>query len=237
MAATGFDLNSGGCAGGVFALQAAAKYVADGTFRRVAVVLAETMSKLLDWSDRDTAVIFGDGAACLLLERCVDGGGIQRTEIHSDASRYFTAHVSRGPRYDDAGKPISSGFGDNFMSMVGRQVLSFALENVPAFTQRFCKDASIELDELELIVLHQANLRLVHRIVEKLGLPLSKTMTNVEKYGNTSGAGVPLVLWEAQNTGRLRRGDPVLAVTFGTGMSYGGALIRWCDRSDFFASA
>ena len=235
LTATGFDVNSGGCTGSVMALDVAARYVADGTYRRVAVVIAETMSKLLDWRDRDTAVIFGDGAACYLLERCVDGAGIQRAEFHSDASRYYTAYVSREPRRDDDGAALLAGYGQNFMSMAGRQVLTFALENIPPFIQRFCKEASVELDDMELVLLHQANLRLVHRILDRIGVPQTSTMTNVEKYGNTSGAGLPLVLWEAQNSGRLSRGDLVLTVAFGTGMSYGAALIRWCDPSDFAA--
>ena len=105
----------------------------------------------------------------------------------------------------------------------------------PEIIREGVDDRRDELDDMELVLLHQANLRLVHRILDRIGVPQTSTMTNVEKYGNTSGAGLPLVLWEAQNSGRLSRGDLVLTVAFGTGMSYGAALIRWCDPSDFAA--
>lgn len=229
----GFDVNTGGCPGGTWALDVGAKYVASGAYRRVAVVLADVSTKTFDPEDRTVGVIFGDGAACYLLEPVEAGKGVSSAVLRSDPSAYTTAYVKREKRTWDDGTPKQSAFGDNFAHMYGRGVRDFALERVPGFVEELVKTNGITLDDIDLIVFHQANYHLIHLLMEKLGLPAEKTMTNVQEYGNTSGAGVPLVLREAMDTGRVAPGDNVVIVSFGAGMSHGGTLIRWTGADDF----
>jgi 3-oxoacyl-[acyl-carrier-protein] synthase-3 len=231
----GFDVNSGGCPGGVYALDVGAKYVASGDYRRVAVVVADVTTKTFDWAgDRSATVIFGDGAACYLLEPIrTPGRGLGRTILRADPSRYFTAYISREPRVDRGGQPTRSAFGDNFATLNGREVREFAYATVPDFTRELVKQAALDLGDVDLFVFHQANKHIIHGIMDRLGLPVQKTVTNVELCGNTSGAGLALALRDAVNAYRVAPGDLVALVTFGSGMAYGGTLIRWCGPDDF----
>ncbi|WP_344104624.1 ketoacyl-ACP synthase III [Nocardiopsis rhodophaea] len=231
--ATGFDVNSGGCAGGVFALDVGAKYIASGEYSRVAVVLTDVTSKVLDRTDRTTAVIFGDAAACYLLEACAPGRGIQHTSLKSAPDAYFTAHVAREQRQDHDGTPIRSGYGDNFLVMAGRQVRDFALTRIPKFIHELVRDAGTDVAEVDLLLLHQANLHIINEVVSAVGLPPERTLTNVERFGNTSGAGMPMALCEAAESGRLAPGDLIVLTAFGAGMNYAGSVLRWCGSSDF----
>lgn len=231
--ATGFDVNSGGCPGGVFALDVGAKYVASGEYQRVAVVLADVNSKAFDPTDRTVGVIFGDGAACYLLERTLPGTGIGATVLRTDPERYHIAYVSREPRTAADGTPVKSHFGDNFAVMVGREVRDFAMEVMPAFVAELVQKEGATPDDVDLYLLHQANLHIIHAILDRLGQPATKTVTNVQRNGNTSGAGLALAMRDAVDEGRLRAGDRVVLAAFGAGMSYGGTVIRWCGPDDF----
>lgn len=232
--APGFDINSGGCPGGTFALDAGARYVASGDYRRVAVVLSDVSSKLMDPEDRSVGVIFGDGAACYLLEPSNPGTGVGPALMRSSPSGYETAFVKQEKRTWADGRPKQSAFGDNFSYMNGREVRDFALEVVPPFVDELCKVNGVELDEVALIVFHQANYRLIGLLMERIGLPAQQTVTNVQDLGNTSGAGLPLALRDAMDTpGRLSSGDVVVLVSFGAGMSHGGLVIRWAGADDF----
>ncbi|ROQ89047.1 3-oxoacyl-[acyl-carrier-protein] synthase-3 [Streptomyces sp. 2132.2] len=229
----GFDVNTGGCPGGTWALDVGAKYVASGAYRRVAVVLADVSTKTFDPQDRTVGVIFGDGAACYLLEPVEAGKGVTSALLRSDPTAYTTAYVKREKRTWADGTPKQSAFGDNFAHMHGRGVRDFALDRIPGFVEELVKTHDLAVEDIDLIVFHQANYHLIHLLMEKLGLPADRTMTNVQKYGNTSGAGVPLVLREAMDEGRLRPGANVVIVSFGAGMSHGGTLIRWTGDDDF----
>ncbi|MEV8535739.1 ketoacyl-ACP synthase III [Streptomyces sp. NPDC051211] len=231
--ATGFDVNSGACPGSVFALDVGAKYVATGAFRRVAVVMADVSTKTLDWKDVGPAVIFGDGAACYLLEPCAPGAGIQGTLLRSDPSRYGAVWVAREERRFRDGRPRRSAFGDNFAQLSGAAVRSFAVGEVPGFIGELLDREGLTTSDVDLFALHQANLHIVHGIMDGLGVPRDRTVTNVQRYGNTSGASVPLVLREALDTGRLAPGDLVVLAAFGSGLSLGTMLVRWCGEEDF----
>ncbi|WP_265415928.1 3-oxoacyl-ACP synthase III family protein [Streptomyces otsuchiensis] len=235
--ATGFDVNSGACPGGVFALDVGARYIASGAYRRVAVVMADVSTRTLDWKDVGPAVIFGDGAACYLLERCAPGTGIGTTLLRSDPSGYRTVWVPRQKRKRRDGTPRTSGFGDNFAQLDGAAVRSFAVGRVPDFVRELLAAAGHSTSDIDLFALHQANLHIVHGILEELGVPRDRTVTNVERYGNTSGASVPLVLREALDLGRLSPGDLVVLAAFGSGLSMGATVVRWCGPEDFAATA
>lgn len=229
----GFDVNSGGCGGGVFALDVGAKFVRSGAYRRVAVVLADVNSKLFDPEDRTVGVIFGDGAACYLLEPTTPGTGVSSAHLASFPSAYYTAYAGREQRTFADGRPKQSAFGDRFAVMNGRPVKDFAMEHIPPLVQQLSKDTGVALDDVDLILFHQANYHLIHALLKEVGLPEEKTFTTVQKYGNTSGSGIALALREAVDAGRVKAGDNVVLVSFGSGMSTGAALVRWAGPDDY----
>ncbi|MBR7837615.1 ketoacyl-ACP synthase III [Actinospica durhamensis] len=233
----GFDVNSGGCAGGVFALDVGARYIAAGLYRRVAVVLADTNTRVLDPADRITQVIFGDGAACYLLEPTVPGVGLGDALMRSEPGGYQIAGVRRESRTSEDGVARKTGYGENFAYMDGAGVWNFAVDNVPGFVEELVKAEDLALEDVDLVVFHQANARLIEELGRRLSLREDQMVCVVDKYGNTSGAGLALALREAQAQGRLNPGSVVALVAFGAGMSYGGSVIRWPDASDFLHPA
>ncbi|GAA2513535.1 3-oxoacyl-ACP synthase III family protein [Winogradskya humida] len=234
--AVAFDVNSGGCAGSVFALDVAVKYVRSGAYHRVAVVLADTVTKLLDPTDRMTAVIFGDAAACYIVEPTVPGSGIGATMLRNDPDSFSSALVSRDPVTDGDGNRVESAFGQNFIRIVGRDIRNFALDTVPGFVRKLTEEENLTPEDLTMLILHQANRRIVEGIMDGLSLPYDRTVINVDRYGNTSAAGSVLALREAVDTGRIARGDKVALVSFGSGLALGGTLITWSGPEDFLAA-
>ncbi|MCT2593290.1 ketoacyl-ACP synthase III [Streptomyces sp. N2-109] len=226
----GFDINAGGCAGGVFALDVGAKYIASGEYQRIAVVIADTVAQALDPADRTAHALFGDGAGCYLLEPCATGPALSPTLLRTRPDLYYTAHTERLPPADGVPNRFS---GANYMRMVGGGVRDFALEVIPEFALEVVKAAETTLEDVDLIVSHQANPALLLRLMDVLGQPRDKTVVVADRFGNTSGSSVILALVEAVDTGRLGPGDHVLLLAFGSGMSYGGTVVRWCGPRDF----
>jgi 3-oxoacyl-[acyl-carrier-protein] synthase-3 len=225
----GFDVNAGGCAGGLFALDVGHKYLQSGQYERVAVVVADTVAQLNDPDDRTQHAIFGDGAACYLLERCSDSPGIGQTLLGTDPERYYTAFVER---VDSEGR-LNRFSGSNVTRMDGRGVKDFALSVVPELVDEVIKLAGVGLDDVKLIVTHQVNPTLVRNLISLLGQPSDKAVIVADKFGNTSGSSVVIALAEAERTGRLSPGDAVLLLGFGAGMSYGGTVVHWCGSENF----
>ncbi|WP_051899263.1 3-oxoacyl-ACP synthase III family protein [Sciscionella sediminilitoris] len=230
-----FDVNSGGCPGSVFALDVGRRYVQSGEYPLVAVVLTDVSSRLFDPEDRTVGVIFGDAAACYLLEPARPDAGIGPVRLGNDSSRYWSVYAARESRRDRYDRPKVSGFGDNFTTMVGSEIREFVLGTVPDFVREFTAKAEVDFADIDLFAVHQANLNLVHGIMDALDQPREKAPTNVERLGNTSGASVPLVLREAVDSGRLRPGKQALLLAFGGGLTFGAALVRWCGPDDFLA--
>jgi 3-oxoacyl-[acyl-carrier-protein] synthase-3 len=229
----GFDVNSGGCPGGTFALDVGAKYLLSGAYDRVAVVVADVTSKTLDPEDRTCQAIFGDAAACYLLEPSVSGTGVASALLRSDPTGYEVAIARRGERTWPDGSPKRSPFGANFIEMDGRAVWEFAVRHVPDFFRELLKVNGYTIDDVDLVILHQASYRLLQRLATEIGLPESRIATNVERIGNTSGAGIALALREALDQHRVKAGDLVMLVSFGAGMSLGGTVIRWPADTEF----
>ncbi|MBC9710961.1 ketoacyl-ACP synthase III [Streptomyces sp. TRM66268-LWL] len=225
----GFDVNAGGCAGGLYGLDVGLKYVQSGQYERVAVVVADTVAQLNTPDDRTQAAIFGDGAACYLLERCSDSPGIGRILLGTDPERYYTAFVERC----DSDGQLNRFSGSNVTRMDAKGVKSFALDVVPGFVDEVTASAGVGLDDVRLIITHQANPTLVRELVGRLGQPADKAVIVADKYGNTSGSSVVIALAEAERTGRLHPGDRVLLLGFGAGMSYGGTVVHWCGSENF----
>ncbi|MEZ5989615.1 MAG: beta-ketoacyl-ACP synthase 3 [Planctomycetota bacterium] len=224
--AGGFDINSA-CSGFVFAFNAAARFVQSGCYRNVLVVGAEKLSMMTDWSDRNTCVIFGDGAGAMLLQPLevagrgefidgsvkTDGGKDDVLEVQAGGSRLPASHDTIEHR-------------QHFMRMGGNKVYRFAVSTFA----RLVKEKVIEpfgLDELGLIVPHQVNQRIVEAALERLDLPERYVFSNIHRYGNTAAASVPVAFDEAYREGRLVDGKLVCAPAFGAGLSWGHFLVRW----------
>lgn len=205
--AFGLDVTAA-CTGFVAALNVASQFVSGGQCRRVAVVCAELNSRILDFSDRNTCVLFGDGAAALLLEGREDGTGVLGSDMKSDGR---LAGILTAP-------PIR---------MEGKAVYRCAVTEMPAISRRLLERAGLKASDVSLVVPHQANIRIIQSTAEHLGIPPEKVLVNVQDHGNTSSASIPIALRQALEDGRLGKGDVVLTMAVGAGMIWGANLIKW----------
>jgi 3-oxoacyl-[acyl-carrier-protein] synthase-3 len=207
------------CSGFLYALAVADKFVASGQSKRALVIGAEVFSRLLDWTDRRTCVLFGDGAGAVILEHS-DTPGILSTHLHADGSQ---SHILCVPGAVNGGKLQDLAF----VHMDGQAVYRFAVRVL----EQVCKEAlaanGLTGADLDWLIPHQANLRIIQSTADKLGLPRERIVTTVESQGNTSAASVPLALDAAVRDGRIRSGQHVLLEAVGGGMTWGAALLRW----------
>jgi 3-oxoacyl-[acyl-carrier-protein] synthase-3 len=191
------------------------------------VVGVDVLSKYVDWTDRSTCVLFGDGAGAVVLEgREGTDRGVLETVLLSDGSgaRHIILEAG-GSRYPITGEEWKSK--NRHLYMAGAEVYRFAVNNMGDACLRALAEIGMTSDEIDLFVPHQANLRIIDSAADKLGLPPEKVFKNVEKYGNTSGGSIPLALYEAVKEGRLREGMVVMTVGFGAGLVWGANIIRW----------
>jgi 3-oxoacyl-[acyl-carrier-protein] synthase-3 len=230
---------SAGCTGFVYALAMAAGAVASGLHEHVLVVGAETISRLLDWEDRSTAVLFGDGAGAAVvspLECFGDAkktapGGILGFDLGGDgAGDEFLMIPAGGSRLPASLATVEAR--QHYMKMNGSEVYKFATRVIAQSAGRVLKRCGRTIADVDLFVPHQANLRIIDAAIKKLGIPEDKVYTNLQKYGNTSCASIPLCLGEARADGRLKDGDLVLLMGFGAGLTWGACLIEWGHGGD-----
>ena len=224
-----FDL-SAACTGFVYALQMAAQSIATGAVRNAVVIGAETMSRVIDWSDRSTCVLFGDGAGAVVLKGSSVPGGVMATTLRSDGSG---ADLLSLPALYHNPVPIPgaefshNGHHKNIVDMDGRQVYRFATNVIASSIQEVLKSGDLTIDDVALIIPHQANARIIETAARKLKLPPEKFYLNLDHTGNTSAASIPLALSEAVDEGRLRPDDNVIFVGFGGGLTWGASLVKW----------
>ncbi len=214
-----FDL-SAGCSGFVYALAMAGAAISAGTTRLALVVGAEKLSRIIDWSDRATCVLFGDGAGAVVLRGGEGPTGILSTTLGADGSGADLLAL-RPKESDD---PNGRG---PYITMDGRRVFKFATRVMASAVNRVVSEAGLSMADLQLIIPHQANQRIIDAACEEMGFPAEKTFSNLEYYGNTSAASIPIALCEVVEEGRLADGDLVALVAFGAGLSWAAALIRW----------
>lgn len=217
-----FDMNAA-CAGFVHALLTAQSYITTGMCRKVLVVAAEALSKITDWKDRASCVLFGDGAAAALLEYDENGGNFLSSWFGSDGAnsdKLYTTGLST--RMNGQELPIKKYFWQD-----GRAVYNFTIKVVPEGIKSLAEKAGIPLSGISWFVPHSANLRIIQSICEKLPFPFEQALTSVEEYGNTSSATIPLALWEGLKSGRLKKGDICLLYGFGGGLNHAGTIVRW----------
>jgi 3-oxoacyl-[acyl-carrier-protein] synthase-3 len=233
-----YDL-SAGCSGFVYALAMAASAVAVGLHEHVLVVGAEAISRILDWEDRSTAVLFGDGAGAVVVSALTAApgpaeeatGGILGFDLGGDGSGdEFLMIPAGGSRLPASCATVEAR--QHFMKMNGSEVYKFATRVVAQSADRVLKRCGLTVADIDLFVPHQANLRIIEKAVRKLGIDQEKVYTNLQRYGNTSCASIPLCLSEARAEGRLKGGDLVLLMGFGAGLTWGACLLEWgrgCD--------
>ena len=217
-----FDLQAV-CSGFVFAVATAEKFLASGSHKRALVIGAETFSRILDWEDRTTCVLFGDGAGAMVLEARPDDGslrprGVLTTQLRSDGRHREKLYVDGGP---------SSTKTVGHLRMTGKEVFRFAVGQVTDVVKDAFAATGATADDLTWFVPHQANRRIIDASAEKLGIAPQKVVTTVHMHGNTSAASIPLALSVAVEDGRIREGDLVMIEAIGGGFTWGAALIRW----------
>ena len=206
------------CAGFMYALSIADKYVRCGEARRALVIGAETLSRITDWSDRGTAVLFADGAGAVLLEPS-SAPGVLSTHLHSDGEYHDLLYCGSG---------VSRGFGSKLaISMTGSEVFKIAVTKLGQVVDETLAANGLERTALDWLVPHQANIRIIQATARKLEIPMERVIVTVQEHGNTSAASVPLALDVAVRDGRIRRGELLLLEAFGGGFTWGSALIRY----------
>ncbi len=215
-----FDVNAA-CVGFLSALATASQFIASGTYRRALVIGSDVLSRIIDWKDRGTCVLFGDGAGAVVLEAS-DRGGPLSFVLHSEGSG-ARALYAPGP----CGPAGSTEPGRYLVSMDGRQIFKFAVHAMESSTREAVEAAGLTLDDIDLLIPHQANLRIINATAKALGLPMERAMVNVDRVGNTSSASIPMALQEALEQGRLRDGDRLVLVAFGGGLVWGALVLEW----------
>lgn len=220
--AVAFDLNAA-CAGFLFALHTAWAYVEAGIYRNALIAGSEVLSKLVDWEDRGTCILFGDGAGAVYVEKC-ETGGILSFVQHADGSR--GAVLAGGSR------PLENPWAgqrdfQKFLRMDGREVFAFALRQVPLNVEEALGKAHLTVGDVELFVLHQANRRIIEGISKRLGADISLFPMNLDQVGNTSSAAIPLLLNQLNRKGKLRRGMRLVLSGFGAGLTCGACVMEW----------
>jgi 3-oxoacyl-[acyl-carrier-protein] synthase III len=222
--AAAYDL-SAGCTGFVYAVVQAHGMVAGGLARNALVIGGDVLSKVVDWTDRSTCVLFGDGAGAVVLERA-DQGGFLGFELGADGSGgpqlYMPAGGSRAPA---TAETVAAG--QHFAKMNGREVFKFATRVLVDSAEKVLGECGVAVDDVDVYVPHQANVRIIEHARRKLGIPEEKTVVNVDRYGNTSSGSIPLALGDAESDGRLQPGELVLMTGMGAGLTWGSALIEW----------
>ncbi len=219
-----FDVNAA-CTGFMYALVTACQFAASGAYKNVLVIGSEVYSRILDWTDRSTCVLFGDGAGAVVVQASDESPGLLGFVLGSDGSGADALYVP-GP----CGAPQSSPNGRYFLTMNGPEVFRFAITTTKQATQQAVAASGLAMTDIDLFVSHQANSRIIWAAAKSLGLPAERVFTNVELYGNTSAASIPIALCEAVEQGRLHAGDHVALVGFGGGLSWGAAVLRWTSN-------
>ena len=221
-----FDVGAA-CAGFIYSLSVASSMIEAGRMKNVLLIGADALTKFVDYTDRSTCVLFGDGAAAFVLkgEEGTDRGLIDMV-LFSDGAGAKHINVMVGGSKYPYGTPIAEGKSP-YIYMAGSEVYRFAVRAMGDACCKVLEKSGMSADEIDLFVPHQANLRIIRSAAERIGLPQEKVFLNVQNYGNTSGGSIPLGLYEAAKTGRLKEGMVVMTVGFGAGLVWGANLIRW----------
>ena len=223
--AAAYDL-SAGCSGFIYGLETANNGIRMGQTKTVLVIGAERLSSVVNWKDRGTCVLLGDGAGAVVLSSRDQKAGILSTHIKSDGRYWDLLHSEEG---NDFLPPIlqDTALRPYILTMEGNRLFKQAVGSMAAIAEQALEQNGLNREDIQLVVPHQANLRILQAVAEKLKMPIEKFFTNLHKYGNTSSASIPIALDEAYRCGRLSDGDHVLLVSFGAGLTWGASVLRW----------
>jgi len=223
--AAAFDVNAA-CSGFIYALSTADAYIRAGIYRRVLVVGSEVLSRLTDWTDRSTCVLLGDGAGAVVLEATDGDRGILSVKLNADGSMWDLLHIpAGGSRMPATEKTVKEGL--HHIKMRGNETFKVAVRTLEKLVLSTLKEHKLNPEDISLLIPHQANLRIISATAKRLGLGLEKVMINLDRYGNTSAASIPIALDEAVRSGRVREGDYIILEAFGGGLTWASALIKW----------
>ena len=228
--AFGFDL-SAACSGFLFALNTAAKYIETGTFKKVVVIGADKMSSIINYNDRNTCPIFGDGAGAVLLEPSEEGYGVLDAVLHSDGGGGQHLYMKAGgSAYPATHETVENNW--HYVYQEGQAVFKAAVSNMADTSVEVMERNKLTPDDITYLVPHQANLRIIDATAHRMGLPREKCMINIDKFGNTTAATIPLCLWDYES--RLKKGDNLILAAFGGGYTWGAEYVKWAyDGGDF----
>jgi len=224
--AVAFDI-SAACSGFLYAMKICKRLIADGGFKNALIIGAEKLSSVTNWSDRSTCVLFGDGAGAAVLRRAnPEEGSILATEMGTDGS---LTHLLNIPGGGSACPITSSNVNDNLftLTMMGKEVFKHAVNRMKEAAEKVIERAGLKAEDIACVIPHQANLRIIDAIADRLAVPNERVFVNLDKYGNTSAAAVAIALDEANRTGAFKRGDHIVLVVFGAGLTWAAAAIRW----------
>ncbi len=221
--AFGYDVNAA-CSGFIYSLVTGAKFVESGAYNKVVIVGSDKMSSIVDYSDRTTCIIFGDGCGAVLLEPNEDGFGIMDSVLKSDGSGRVHLHQKAGGSV----KPASRETVDNrehYVYQEGKHVFKFAVTNMADASVEIMERNKLESEDISWLVPHQANKRIIDATASRMGIGSEKVMLNIQKYGNTTNGTIPLCLWEWEN--QLKKGDNLVLAAFGGGFTWGAVYVKW----------
>jgi 3-oxoacyl-[acyl-carrier-protein] synthase-3 len=220
-----FDVGAA-CSGFLNALSVADSFIRLGKIRNALVVGSDALSRLLNWQDRTTCILFGDGAGAVVLGASDNGNGILSTKLRTDGSYAKTLYVPAGGSLKPANsKTVERN--EHTITMNGKEVFKIAVRSMEDISREALEEAGVGIDQVSLVIPHQANRRIIVALAERLGVSMDKVMVNLEKYGNTSAASIPVALDEAKRQGRIQKGDVVLLNAFGAGFAWGAAVIKF----------
>lgn len=222
-----YDMNAA-CSGLLYALVTASKFIESGTFKKVIVIGADKMSSIVDYTNRETCVLFGDAAGAILLEATTEEIGLMDAILRTDGSGKEFLHMKAGGSL----RPTSHDTVDakeHFIYQEGQTVFKFAVTKMADIAAEMMEKHGLKSDDIAYLVPHQANLRIIDATARRMGISRDKVMINIERYGNTTGATIPLCLWEWEN--KLKKGDNVILAAFGGGFTWGAVWLKWAYNS------
>jgi len=218
-----FDI-SAACSGFLYALVTGQRFIESGAYKKVIIVGADKMSSIIDYSDRTTCIIFGDGAGAVLLEGTNEEVGIVDSILKSDGSGKDLLHIKSGGSLRPASEETVKNK-EHYVFQDGRHVFKFAVTNMADVSHDIMVRNNLSADDITWLVPHQANLRIISATAERMNLPMEKVMINIEKYGNTTAGTLPLCLWDWEN--QLKKGDNIVLAAFGGGFTWGAVYLKW----------
>jgi 3-oxoacyl-[acyl-carrier-protein] synthase-3 len=224
--AVAFDMTAA-CSGFVFGLVTASQFIRTGVYQTVLLIGADILSRWVDWSDRTTCILFGDGAGAVILQ-ADECDRLLGFEIRSDGKQNHSLNLSYHPQPEEIlpGITVAQGNYDP-IRMNGKEIYRFAVQKVPEVIEKALFRANLTVDQIDWLILHQANQRILNAVAERLNIPSEKVISNLAKYGNTSAASIPLALDEAVRDGKIKPGDRIMISGFGAGLTWGAALFEW----------